>query len=116
MVKASFELDTSDLAETVIYDPATGYADPSGTKTTRVSIWSALWSIQTPLVLRLQWKATTNAEAIALWGSDHHKYKHQGGIRNNGGAGVNGQLVAITNGWVTPLLTGFVILQLTKGN
>jgi hypothetical protein len=116
VVKASFELDTSDLAATVIYDPAAGYQDPSGTQTTRVSIWEAQWSVQTPLVLRLQWKATTNAEALALWGSEKANYRKYGGIRNNAGAGVNGQLIAITNGWVTPLLTGYVILRLTKGN
>lgn len=111
VIKFGFFLDTSDLVKTTIFDPSVQYADPTGSKTTKISIQSAMWSVPSGLTLRLQWDATTPAEAIACAFSDHQNYVVP--IQNNAGAGVTQKLVAISNGWVG-VMVGQVVLQLLK--
>lgn len=102
IVKGTLILDTSDLVETLVADPLTAFVDPTGATTRNFEIVRATWSCQGSLAIRFQWKATTNAEALVCAGADHQDFEKKGGaIYNNAGAGKNGQLVMITNGWVT---------------
>lgn len=117
VVKLTFAIDTSDLAETVVADPATLMVDAGySVAPNRLFIRQLMYSIQNPVACRLQWKATTNTDAFVCYDSADQEFRDSGPIRNNAGAGVTGQLVAITTGWAAGTIVGSVVVWLGKGN
>lgn len=120
VIKATINVDTSDLAETVIADPALLAGDPLTGLFAALAISGAYWSIAGPssnIALRFQWKATVNTDALTIGvGNDHQDYMELGGpIKNDSGAGKNGKLVVITTGWAAAqVLVATVQLKLQK--
>lgn len=71
------------------------------------------------MVLRIQWHATTNQDALLLSGSDHLDFRDTGGIQNPGTmTGVTGSIDFTTDVGTLgtgPLPSYFVELTVTKG-
>lgn len=115
VIKAFFVIDTSDLAETVIADPATLAVDPMySIAPNRLQIRKLRFAVGNPVQIRLQWKATANTDAFVCYDSADMDFEVP--IRNNAGAGITGQLVAISNGWTAGTIVGSVELTLQKTN
>lgn len=88
-------LDTSNLAATVIADVSTFDPVP-----TLVRIDRMVWSCSDPLAVQLFWDATTDVFITELKAQEHKQdFKDVGGIHNNAGAGVTGDIVVTTTGW-----------------
>ena len=69
------------------------------------------------MVLRVQWVATTNQDALILSGTDHEKFHQFGGIPNPGIAalpGATGSIAFTTQGAVAGSNYS-VVLEMTKG-
>lgn len=114
VLKFTFLLGSSDLAQTLVVDPAAQYIDPTGSPTTRYALIAAEWAVPKGITLQLQWKATVNTDALSCNDTDHIQFPVP--LRNNAGAGANGQLIAVTKGYVGGTYVGTVVLALLKGN
>lgn len=118
VVKLSLALDTSNLAETVVADPATLMIDRGYSVTpNKLFIRRLQFSVQSPLAVRLQWKATANTEAFVCVNAEDLDFRDVGPIRNDAlAAGNTGQLVAVTTGWTAGTMVASVLMWLGKGN
>ena len=115
IVKFEGVLDTSDLASTVIIDPATaqGMDNTGSLKAGKFRITRLLFNVEDGLSLNLFWDATTPARIEELTGrgvQDVHKF---GGLISNAGAGATGKITATTEGW-SGIKSFSLILELVK--
>ena len=117
VVKVLFTIDTSNLAETVVVDPATLMIDQGySVVPNRVTIEALQFAVDTRVALLLQWKATTNVDAYLCYDAAEVDFSGFGGLRNNAGAGITGQLVAITTGWTAGAVSGSAVIEVNKCN
>lgn len=111
-------LDTSDLAATVVADPATlAGIDFSGTvKAARLRIKRVTYSIEDGLSVRLDWTATVPVPAAVYVGRSVECYDHFGGLQNNAAdAGNFGVISLSTQGWTASAVLSFTMeIELVK--
>lgn len=90
-------LDTADAAGEVILDvSALSAGNPV---TNRLLIMHVEYSIEATLTCILQFDATTPVDAVDLYGFGKLNYEKVGGIPNNAGVGVTGDILLSTEGW-----------------
>ena len=92
---------------------------PDGTACSRVTI-DQIWYDVGGMRVSLEWNASTNVVAMVLGGSaaagnvhGHMDFRSFGGIKNNAGSGVNGDIDLTTNGH-TNLDHYTIVLELRK--
>ena len=107
-------IDTSDLASTVVVDPAVQFIDPIN-PTTQYRVDRIEFSIQDPIVVRLWWDASTPVKMVELAGRGFFWLgRIYGGLQNNAGAGKTGKITATTVGYTSGALSFTVILRCVK--
>lgn len=117
IIKVAGVLDTSDLASTVIADPATlfGMDNTGNVKAAKLKIKRIVHNIEDGLACNLLWDATTPVLIEALTGRGDMKLQDFGGLVNNAGAGVTGKINLTTQGWSAGAILSFsLVLELTK--
>ena len=117
VIKVEGVLDTSDLASFVIVSPATlqGIDNTGLVKAAKVRIAEINYNIEDTLQVTLSWDATTPLRIEQLAGRGKIAAWEYGGITNDAGAGVTGNILLATRGWVTGAILSFsVTLELLK--
>lgn len=109
IVKITGVLDTSDLASTVVVDPASLLPIP-----TQLRIDHVDYSVSDQLELRLQWDATSPVDIMPLAGRGRMSFWNFGGIQNNAGAGKTGKILLSTKGWASGTQVFSLILEMVK--
>ena len=102
---------SGELADQIIVDVSTLEGAPS-----KVHLMAIDWCLRGFDVL-LEWEATTDAPIITLTpesGAGGFCWEKFGGIPNNGGAGVTGDLSITTTGFTAAGDNGFLLLSVTK--
>lgn len=102
-------LDTSNEARNVKVDVSTFV--PAATKV-RVDCIRHL--VSPGLIVILDWDATTPVRFACLTGYDEVEARCFGGLQNNAGAGVTGDIYLTTAGYASGTLAYQVILEMTK--
>lgn len=99
-VKVEMLLDTSDVAETVIIDVSalSSMGDLLGAPT-RVNIKRIVYDIEDTLTVNLFWDATADVSIWRLVGRGEIDLTKTGGLKNNAGAGITGDVSFTTQGW-----------------
>lgn len=102
IIKVEGVLDTSDLASTVIADPAVlqSIDFANKVKAAKLRLLECSYSIEDALSVNLFWDATTPVRIGELVGRAEFKSKSYGGFLNNAGAGVTGKITMTTEGWI----------------
>jgi hypothetical protein len=117
VLKVAGILDTSDLASTVIADPAAlvGIDNTGGLKAATFRIIGLNYSIEDGLEVRLFWDATTPVliEALNGRGALPPSCQRYGGLTNNAGIGKTGRITMTTEGWAG-IKSFSYILELVK--
>ena len=116
VVKVEGILDTSDLASTVIVDPATltGMDNTGTLKALGLIVDRIQFSVEDLLECRLAWDATTPQRMVELAGRGTEKYERFGGLTNNSGAGRTGKILLSTQGWVASAVLSFTLILTLK--
>lgn len=102
-------LDTSNETRNIKVDVSTLVPAP-----TRVRVDTIRHLISPGLIVVLDWDATTDVTFAALTGYDEVEAKCFGGLQNNAGAGVTGDIGLTTLGWTSGVLAYTIILEMTK--
>lgn len=102
-------LDTSNQASTVVVDVSA--LVPAATS---VSIRKIQYSISDQLAVNLFWAADTDVIIVALTGREEICAEKFGGLTNNAGAGVTGDIELTTTGWASGIQTFTLILEMVK--
>lgn len=111
VVKFEGVLDTTDLASTIVVDPSTlSQIDSYGNPPSELSITSIQYSIEDGLSLNLFWDATTPVRIEELVGRGKMEYHKIGGLINNAGAGITGNITATTQGWIPSSILSFSLI------
>jgi hypothetical protein len=118
IIKCSFVFNTTDLAATVIADPATLFIDPVGSPVTnRLNLKELVLSVQSPIAVQLQWVATTPVDLFTCFDTNRLCFEDGPGIPNNAGVGVTGQVQALSFGTPgTGTYVGAVWMKYVKTN
>lgn len=117
IIKVVGTLDTSDLADTVIANPATltGIDISGAQKAATFRIQKLSYNVEDGLVVNLFWQASTNQLIEALAGRGNMEFKDFSGLTNDAGAGKTGAIVANTQGWASgQTLTFTIVMHLLK--
>jgi hypothetical protein len=117
VVKFEGVLDTSDLASTVVVDPATlSQIDTAYNKSaSRLTIRKITYNIEDSLSINLFWDATTPVRIEELVGRGKMDHRNFGGLVNNAGAGVTGKITATTQGWAVAAILSFtIVIEMVK--
>ena len=116
VIKFEGILDTSDLASTVIADPATlvGMDNTGTVKATDLIVDRIQFSVEDTLECRLAWDATTPVRMVELQGRGTEKYERFGGLSNNSGAGRTGKILLSTQGWAAAATVSFTLILSMK--
>ena len=125
---AAIQILSDSTRETVVKLTNDGTTETAALKVTAATLLGALavplnelviseatWSVSNDATVALLWGATTNVTCIELSGSSSLKVTGSENfqLKNNGGAGVNGDILLTTRNWgATKSYT--VILKLTK--
>jgi hypothetical protein len=72
------------------------------------------YSISDQLEVQLFWNATTPALILPLAGRGKMSFWSFGGLQNNAGAGVDGQINLLTTGWTSGVQVYSIILEMVK--
>lgn len=102
-------LDTSNEARVIKVD-VSSYV-PACTK---VSVERIKYSIASQLTIILDWDADTDVRFAALTGDGELCMGRSGGIVNNAGAGVTGDIYLTTVGWASGSQAYTILLEMTK--
>lgn len=116
VLKVSGVLDTSDLAQSVLIDPAVmmemgktlGLA-------AKYRLERVIFNVEPALAVNMWWDATTPVRIEDLTGQGHKEFRSFGGLTNNAGAGVTGKILYGTQGWTAGAILSFTFtLELIK--
>lgn len=111
-------LDTSDVAPTVIANPASlvGIDNTGALKAATFRVMDVEYSIKDGLSVYLNWEATAPVQFAALSGRGHLPCGElYGGIPNNAlPAGKTGSITLATNGWTAGILSFTLVIRLVK--
>lgn len=111
VVKVDGVLDTSDLANTTLVDPAVLSANlPGQNPYTQLRIDCIDYDVEDALELRLLWDANTPVKIWELTGRGTIEAAKYGGLINNAGAGKSGKILYATQGWAAGLTLSFTAL------
>lgn len=102
-------LDTSNEARVIKVDVSSYVPAP-----TLVRVDTIRHLISPGLIVVLDWDATTPVRFAALTGYDEVETKRFGGLQNNAGAGVTGDIYLTTLGYSSGTLAYNIILEMTK--
>lgn len=102
-------LDTSNEARAIKVDVST--YDPA---TLKVRVDKIQYSTTGALQVLLDWDATTDVTFAVLTGSGELEACKFGGLQNNAGAGVTGDIFLTTLGWSAGTLSYTILLEMTK--
>lgn len=102
-------LDTSNVASTVVVDVSA--LVPAATS---VSLRKIQYSISDQLAVNLLWDATTDVAIVSLTGREEICAEKFGGLTNNAGTGVTGDINLTTTGWASGIQTFTLILEMVK--
>ena len=102
-------LDTSNEARVIKVDVSS--FSPAAAK---VRIDKAQFSISDGLVVILDWDADTDVRFAALSGQGELEACAFGGLQNNAGAGVTGDIYLTTAGYASGTLAYTLLLEMTK--
>ena len=117
VVKVTGTLDTSDLANFVIADPAVmqGVDNTGALKAAKLRLVRSEFFIKDTLEVSLLWDATVPVVIETLTGRGKLDAKDYQGLTNNAGAGVTGKILLNTQGWVASAVLFFtIVLHLEK--
>jgi hypothetical protein len=117
IIKVSGTLDSSDLAQQVLLDPATlgGINNTGLVKAAKLRLQRLTHNIEDGLTVDLWWDATTPVRIEGIEGRGHQNYDRFGGLTNIAGAGVTGKILIATQGWATGSILSFsLLLELVK--
>ena len=108
-VKCEGVLDSSDLANTTVLDPAVLFGiDNTGlVKALHLQIKEIMFNIEDLLEVRLFWDATTPKRIEALTGRGTFNYDRVGRLTDNSGPGSTGKILVATEGWSTGKILSF---------
>ena len=87
VVKITGVLDTSNVASTIIIDPANFDLKPTGFRIDHID-----YSISDPLEVRLLWDGTPQLDILPIAGRGRMSFWNFGGLQNNAGAGKTGNI------------------------
>jgi hypothetical protein len=104
-------LDTSNEARVVKVDAST--FDPAPTK---IRIDKIDYSVSGTLKVVLDWDATTDVVFAALAGQGSICAEKIGGLQNNAGTGVTGDIALTTVGYASGTETYTLLVEMTKGS
>lgn len=102
-------LDTSNESRVVKVDASTFV--PAATK---IRIDKVQYSISSQLSLILDWDADTDVRFLALSGQGEIEACKFGGLQNNAGTGVTGDIALTTVGWASGSQSYTLLLEMTK--
>jgi hypothetical protein len=102
-------LDTSNEARVIKVDASS--FDPAATK---IKIDKIDYSVSGSLKVILDWDATTDVVFAALSGQGSLCADKIGGLQNNAGAGVTGDIALTTVGWASGTETYTLLVEMTK--
>ena len=102
-------LDTSNEARTIKVDVSS--YDPAPTK---VRVDKIQYSIAGALQVLLDWDATTDVTFAVLSGQGELEACKFGGLQNNAGAGVTGDIYLTTLGYSAGTVSYTLLLEMTK--
>ena len=117
VVKLTGILDTSDVSLATLVDVATLSAITDGGQlATRIIIDKISYNIEAGLAVNLYWDATTDVLAASLVNSGDDLYAQKyGGLWNNSGTGITGNLLYSTQGWSAGATLSFnLVLECRK--
>ena len=117
VLKGSGVLDTSDLLQGVLVDPALlAGIDNTGTlKAAKLRLLRVIFNVESGLAVNMWWDATTPVRIEDLTGQGHKEFAAFGGLPNNAGAGVTGKILYATQGFaVGSILSYTFTLELVK--
>lgn len=111
VIKAVGVLDTSNQARTIIVDVSTLVPACE-----LVSVDEIYFNVTSPLSVLLDWDATTDVDMITLSGFGEYcnMGREWGGLQNNAGAGITGDIYLTTFGWAAGTIPFSVILKMKK--
>ena len=102
-------LDSSNESRVIKVDVSTFYKTP-----TKVRVDTIRHLISAGLIVVLDWDATTPVRFAALTGYDEVDACRFGGLTNNAGAGITGDIFLTTLGYSSGTLAYNIILEMTK--
>lgn len=107
---------TGTAGVVVIADPAvlSDMVDSTETKATKLRIDKIKFTGSDALLANLYWKATASVAAFSVTENADLCFKKFGGLQNNAGTGVNGQITLSTAGWGSGTKIFTLILELVK--
>ena len=108
-MKLTGVLDTSNESRTIKVD-VSALAPPC----TLVRIDELRWQMSVQLGIILDWDATSPVTLGVLSGFGHQKFRKNGGLLNNGGTGVTGDIYLTTTGWASGTQTYTLWLWMVK--
>lgn len=96
----------------VILDPAklSAIDNATGQLATKLRIDQISFNIEDTLAINLLWNATTQKRIEQLTGRGKMKYHHFGGLTNNAGTGVDGKILASSQGWATSAVLAYSLI------
>lgn len=109
VIKISGVLDTSDLAQQVLIDPAllAGIDNTGLQKAAKLRLERVIWNCEPPLAVNMWWDATVPVRIEDLTGQGHKEFRSFGGLTNNAGAGVTGKVLIGSQGWTLGAILSF---------
>lgn len=117
VIKQTGILDTADVANSVLIDPAAlmPIDVANGVKAATFNVMNVRFSIEDGLEVRLFWDATTPDLIEVLTGRGKLDFKSFGGARNPMSAGVTGKILYATQGWSVGAVLSFTFeIELMK--
>jgi hypothetical protein len=117
VLKATGVLDTSDLAQQVLIDPALtqGIDNTGKLKAGSFRVQRIIYVVEDGLVANLWWDAATPMRIDDLVKAGHMEYREFGGLPNNAGVGKTGKILIGTQGWATGQILSFsLVMHLLK--
>lgn len=116
-VKLEGVLDTGDVANTVLLDPALlqGIDFSGSAKAAKLRIMKVQFAVEDTLAVNLLWDATVPVRIAEYVGRGKQCYESFGGLQNNAGAGVNGKILWNTQGASAgPILSFTLVVDCVK--
>ncbi len=116
VIKVDGILDTSDLASTLLVDPALLESiDGIGGLASSLRIKRIDYNVENSLTVNLTWDASSQKRIVELSGRGVSDYRHFDGLINNASTGKTGKININTQGWASSAVLSFtLILELIK--
>jgi len=105
------------LGGAVLFDPAVlSKVDDFGTGlATQGRVNRVVFTVEPALECRIYWDATAPVLMTDSTGAAHQELDKFGGLQNNAGAGKNGMIILVTQGWATSAILSFtIVLEIVK--